>query len=212
MASTGILAVWNNCAPDHEAAYEDWYQTEHLIERLGVPGFQRGRRYEAIEGAKKFFTYYETESPDILRSPAYLERLNDPTPFTQRIMSGTFTDMSRTVCRRVACRGGMRGACALTFTSGQPMPESILEDCLDLAADSTLVARAEIWAAAEDEHGDPSVEEKLRGGDAKIASCLFVETLREDAGRDLKARLSERLADTPMQAGLYRLMCELTAE
>ena len=65
--------------------------------------------------------------------------------------------------------------------------------------------------AAEDEQADPSVEEKLRGGDAKIASCLFVETLREGACRALKARLAERLADAPMQSGLYRLMCELTS-
>lgn len=202
MVSTGILAVWNNCAPGHEADYEAWYQTEHLIERLGVPGFERGRRYEAIEAAKKFFTYYETESPDILRSPAYLERLNHPTPLTQRIMSGTFTDMIRTVCRRVACRGGMRGVYALTFTSSQPMATSILEDCLDLTADRTLVARAEAWVAAEDEEREQSVEEKLRGGDDKIASCLFMETLREETCRELKLRLSERLADTPMQAGL----------
>ena len=211
MASTGILAVWNNCAPGREAAYEAWYQTEHLIERLGVPGFERGRRYEAIDGAKKFFTYYETESPDVLRSAAYLERLNNPTPMTQQIMSGTFIDMIRTVCRRVACRGDMRGAYAITFTSGQPVPTSILEDCLDFAFDSTLVARAEIWAAAEEEQDDQSVEEKLRGGDDKIASCLFVETLREETCRALQAGLAERLADTPMQCGIYRLMCELTA-
>ena len=211
MVSTGILAVWNNCAPGHEAVYEQWYQTEHLIERLGVAGFERGRRYEAIEGEKRFFTYYETESPDVLQSPAYLERLNNPTPLTERIMSGILIDMSRTVCRRVARRGDMRGACAITFTSSQPVPASLLEECLDLAFDSTLVARAEVWAAAEDEERGPSVEEKLRGGDDKIASCLFVETLREDACGEIEVRLSERLADTPMQAGLYRLMCELQA-
>lgn len=210
MGSTGILAVWNNCAPGHETAYEQWYQTEHLIERLDVPGFRRGRRYEAIEAAKRFFTYYETESPDVLQSAAYLERLNNPTPLTERIMSGIFIDMSRTVCRRVARRGDMRGACAITFTSSQPVPTPVLEECLDLAFDSTLVARAEVWVAAEDEQGDTSVEEKLRGGDDKISTCLFVETLREDACHAVKARLSERLADTPMQSGLYRLMCELT--
>ena len=211
MVSTGILAVWNNCAPGHEAVYEQWYQTEHLIERLGVPGFERGRRYEAIEGAKRFFTYYETESPEVLQSAAYLERLNHPTPLTKRIMSGILIDMSRTVCRRVTCHGGMRGACAITFAFSQPVPTSVLEECLDLAFDSTLVARAEVWAAAEDEERDPSVEERLRGRDDKIASCLFVETLREDAGRALQARLAERLSNTPMQSGLYRLMCELEA-
>ncbi len=31
----GVLALWNDCAPGQESAYEHWYQTEHLFERVG---------------------------------------------------------------------------------------------------------------------------------------------------------------------------------
>ena len=34
----GVLALWNDCAPGQESAYEHWYQTEHLFERVGIAG------------------------------------------------------------------------------------------------------------------------------------------------------------------------------
>jgi hypothetical protein len=52
-AGTGILSVWNNIAPDVEDFYKRWYMSEHFPERLGVPGFLRGRRYAAIEADRK---------------------------------------------------------------------------------------------------------------------------------------------------------------
>ena len=45
----GILAAWNDCAPEGLAEYEHWY-AHHLAERVGVPGFREGRRYEAVPG------------------------------------------------------------------------------------------------------------------------------------------------------------------
>ncbi|MEM8951842.1 MAG: hypothetical protein AAGA21_00040 [Pseudomonadota bacterium] len=101
----GILAIWNSCAPGREAEYEAWYQTEHLHERLSIVGFRRGRRYEAIALGDGCFTYYESAVPDVLTSEAYLQRINNPTPMTARIMRDAFTDMSRTVCRRAFALG-----------------------------------------------------------------------------------------------------------
>jgi len=34
----GILAIFNNVAPGREAEFEEWFQHEHLAERLAVPG------------------------------------------------------------------------------------------------------------------------------------------------------------------------------
>ena len=34
----GILAIFNNVAAGREAEFEEWFQHEHLQERLGVPG------------------------------------------------------------------------------------------------------------------------------------------------------------------------------
>ena len=60
--SPGILAIFNNVAPGREAEFEEWFQHEHLAERIAVPGFLLGRRYEALSGQPRFFNYYLTQS------------------------------------------------------------------------------------------------------------------------------------------------------
>ena len=122
MAETlpGILAIFNNAAPGREAEFEEWFQHEHLAERIAVPGFLLGRRYEAVSGQPRYFNFYLTQSADVLKSAAYLERLDHPTPMTRKIMSEIFKDMIRTVCHRTLRLGAMRGAAAVTvrFASG----------------------------------------------------------------------------------------------
>ena len=78
MSPKGILALWNDCAKGKEALYERWYQTEHLAERLAIPGSLRGRRYQAVNAIHGYFTYYETATPEVLISEPYLEILNNP--------------------------------------------------------------------------------------------------------------------------------------
>ena len=45
-AQPGILAIFNDCRAGHEAEFEAWFQGEHLLERLAVPGFLFGRRHK----------------------------------------------------------------------------------------------------------------------------------------------------------------------
>lgn len=173
----GILAVWNNCTPGCESEYEDWYQTEHLPERVGIPGFIRGRRYQALDATHQFFTYYEVDSPSVLTSDEYRQHLNAPTERTQHIMSGVFIDMTRSICRCLHRVGQFRGAYALTAhgLSGDIALE-IIGVQTELAASISL-ARAEFWQA-ETDMAQPSAEEKIRGQDSRIDTCLFVEVLR----------------------------------
>ena len=98
-AQPGILAIFNDCRPGREAEFEAWFQGEHLIERLAVPGFVFGRRHKAVSGAPGFFNFYMVETPEVLTSKPYLERLDNPTPMTRTIMSEVFVNMNRTVCR-----------------------------------------------------------------------------------------------------------------
>jgi hypothetical protein len=209
----GILALWNNCAPGHEADYEAWYQGEHLPERLAVPGILRGRRYEMLSGTPRYFTYYETISPEVFVSSAYLERVENPTPMTRAIMSGVFIDMSRTVCRRVACHGDMRGAVAVTarLAGAGPMDGGLADGIAAMAAglaDLPGVARAELWDASGETAQPASAEAQLRGGDDTIAACLFLECLREGEAQVVRRALADGPLGAAMEIGVYRLLCE----
>jgi hypothetical protein len=203
----GILAIWNSCAPGSEGDFEEWYQHEHFFERIGVPGFLLGRRYEAVRGAPPYFCIYLTQSPAVLKSPAYIERLNNPTPQTRKIMSGPFRDMVRTVCGLTARFGAMRGAVAVTARFLRPQAQDVLEKVAkELAADKA-VACAEVWTAQSRADFPVSEEERLRGGDARIEACLMVETLRVADAETIATSLSRQFPDAA--TGIYRLLCEI---
>jgi hypothetical protein len=80
------LGFWTDIVPEAEGDFNRWYAEQHFPERLSVPGFLRGRRYQSSRGVPKYFTLYETERPEVLRSPAYMERLNNPTDWTRRVL------------------------------------------------------------------------------------------------------------------------------
>src|SRR5690242_1889438 len=114
MNTPGILAIFNDVAEGRKAEFEAWFQSEHLEERLAVPGFLYGRRHEAIAASSAYFNFYVVESPAVLTSKPYLERLDNPTPMSKRIMAGVFVNMNRTVCSRVVRRGAFRGSYVVT--------------------------------------------------------------------------------------------------
>ena len=153
MHGSGVLAVWNDCAAGSEETYESWYQTEHLPERLGVPGFKRGRRYKALEGSPEYFTWYEVESPSVLRSAEYINCLSNPTPWTKQIMSGVFLNASRTVCKRHIIAGELFGSIAVTIRLEADASDQDIQETLDATYDPARVARIEKWVADE-EPGD----------------------------------------------------------
>ncbi len=207
MSDPGILAIWNDCRAGHEAEFEAWFQGEHLIERLAVPGFLYGRRHQAISGESGYFNFYLTQSPAVLTSKPYLERLDNPTPMTKRIMSEVFINMNRTVCWRTLRRGRFRGAYAVTVRFDQTPDETMLRGQLDGMLASTAVAAGEIWMALDPAGMPVSMEEQLRGGDRKIKACLMIDTLRQDAAEQTGARLAAQFPGG--EVGVFRVLCQL---
>lgn len=203
----GILAIWNDVAPDRDADFGTWFQTEHLAERLSVPGFVFGRRHQAISGASAYFNFYLVERPEVLTSGPYLERLDNPTPMTKMIMTDVFKNMSRTVCHRTLRRGAMRGAYAVTVRFNDRPGESALTVLLDELLADKNIASGEIWMAADDTGQPVLLEEKLRGGDKKIKGALMVDTLRQADAEALGARLSKEFPAG--EVGVFRVLCQL---
>jgi len=203
----GILAIWNNIPAGREAEFEEWFQHEHLEERIAVPGFLLGRRHEAVSGTPRYFNYYVTASPDVLKSRAYLERLDNPTPMTRRIMSGVFKDMNRTVCRRTFRAGQMRGVVAVTARFTSAVDHAALKATIETLMKDRAVACGEIWSAVDPKEFPINEEERLRGGDNKIGACLLVETLRPADAERYAAEVARRFPTADV--GVYRVLCEI---
>ncbi len=101
----GLFVVWTDVAPEAEAEFNQWYDTEHLPQLLSVPGFLAGRRYQAVEGAPRYITIYDLADPIIYRSVAFLKIRENPTPWTKK-MHPQLRDLRRAAYRKIFSYGG----------------------------------------------------------------------------------------------------------
>ncbi len=79
-----------------------------------MPGFLRGRRYRSLERSLDYLDLYEVEDPDTLRSAPYLARLNEPTPWTRRMVPH-FLNTLRVGYRVTTSAGRGQGGVLLTM-------------------------------------------------------------------------------------------------
>jgi glutathione S-transferase len=114
LAGQGVVAIWHDIVPEARADFYEWHNREHIPERVGIPGFLRGRRYVALDARPEFFTLYETAGPQVLDGADYLERLNHPTPWTRRAVLG-FRQTSRSLCRVALSLGTGQGGFLVTL-------------------------------------------------------------------------------------------------
>lgn len=206
----GVLAIWNGIREGADAEFLEWHVKEHIPERVSVPGFLRGRRYAAISGQPPYFNFYEVEEPGTLRSAAYLERLNNPTPWTRKVMT-TFSDTSRTICQVEASTGVGVGSFVSIACFDAPASDGAraasfiakLREAREIVGVHYLVREG---AAAKTE------ESTLRGApDHSWAAILIVEAVSAEAAARLEANqlsaavLRDASFASPAKRGLYRL-------
>lgn len=79
-----VMINWSDVAPEHRAAYYEWHSREHMVGRVAIPGFQRGRRYIAAHARRDFLVMYEVSDLSVLTGAAYLAKANAPSALTQR--------------------------------------------------------------------------------------------------------------------------------
>ena len=172
-----------------------------------MPGFLFGRRHKALSGSPGYFNFYMVETPEVLTSKPYLERLDHPTPLTRTIMSEVFVNMNRTVCRRTIRRGSFRGAFAVVARFNQQPDEAALSAVLEKLAAEKSVASGEIWIALDAAGMPVSMEEKLRGGDKKIAGALMIDTLYQEDAEAVGAQLTKQFPGADI--GVFRVLCQI---
>src|SRR5438105_8090459 len=113
LSGEGMLITLMDADPAEERDFNHWYDKEHIIERVSIPGFLEARRYIAVAAEPKYLNFYTTETLDVLRSPDYLKALQNPTEWTRRTMA-KFRNFTRAVARVSFSRGQGRGG-ALAF-------------------------------------------------------------------------------------------------
>jgi hypothetical protein len=215
-----VLAVWTDISPESEGAFNEWYYREHIPERLAVPGFLRGRRFMALEGGPKYFACYDLADAGVPVSDAYLQRLNNPTETTCRIMP-RFRNMTRAICSVNSYHGRGTGASLLTIQV-RPKPDIkpelralIAQDLLPSLSAQAGIVSMQLWLA--DNTPTPVTREReLRGvDDGTIDWAVVIEAISPDSAGTAAERLlritsplNYMTAEPPVRA-IYQLLYSL---
>lgn len=135
LVGTGIVAIWNDILPEMRDDFFEWHPREHMQERMGVPGFLRGRRLISLGGGEEFLTLYEASEPELLVSDVYKKRLSNPTEWSLKVLPH-FRNNLRGVCRIVSSQGYADGGNLLSIR--YTLPESSDDIVVKKAIDGWL--------------------------------------------------------------------------
>ncbi|MCS6779551.1 MAG: hypothetical protein NZ555_07610 [Geminicoccaceae bacterium] len=194
----GVIAIWADIREDGLETFYGWHDNEHVPERVGIPGFIRGRRYVAVEGSPRFYMQYETVSPEVQVGQDYLNRLNNPTEWTKRALP-FFYNTTRSLTRKIFSQAKGDGA-ELVAAGIDAEPDALA------ALRRTLVAG--LLPALALEHAIQGVHwlETSRAGSTletaesrgrTVGVCdavVLIETTRPGPAREARTRLAELLA------------------
>lgn len=137
LTGTALLALWHDIEPDSWDEYMEWHTREHMPERLSIPGFTLGKRLINHDHERyRYGTVYCGDDVEVFRSPAYLERLNNPTPWSLQVQP-RFRNFLRVACLRLASQGiGEGGAMATLRFDFADGADRASEDRLRAGADT----------------------------------------------------------------------------
>ena len=68
----GLLFMAFDFSTAHADEFHDWYDREHVPERLGVPGFLNAERWIAEDNPSVHVATYDLDNAAVLATPAYL--------------------------------------------------------------------------------------------------------------------------------------------
>ena len=170
-------------APEAIAEHDRWHTHEHLPERLSIPGFLRGTRWTATEGEPRYMVLYEVRDLQTLASDAYLARLNNPTPWTQRVMP-FYRGMNRGLCSVRGSFGlGQGGTAALIRFSAAEADQAAVQQWLLHDVLSQVPHRPGLGSAHLLQGAQPAAmtnEQRIRGADQGIGWAVIVTGYESD--------------------------------
>jgi hypothetical protein len=102
--SAGLLFSQMEPPPGWEADFHDWYETEHIPQRMALPGFASATRYEALDGEPRYLACYFLDDMAVLDTPEYQRLKTHPGERTERML-GNVLGFTRYLCDQISDTG-----------------------------------------------------------------------------------------------------------
>ena len=166
LTGNAFLALWHDIAEGSMDDYTEWHTREHMPERLSITGFLTGKRLIDHRAARhKIGTIYCGENAETFRSPAYLERLNNPSAWSLEVQPA-FRNFLRVACERLATAGLGDGGAIMTIRLDHTGSEDALRAGAGALAERLLALKgvccAHVGLARPEVSGVHTKETELR--------------------------------------------------
>ena len=210
----GMIVIWNDIKEEMRDEFVQWHSTEHLPERVSIPGFISGQRWYGEHASPQYLTTYVTQNTGVLTSDAYVQRLNNPTPWTLKTVAA-FCNTCRAAGEIIWEYGSQKGygghILAIRITELEDL--TILTEHLNSLASSpeqcfAELLRARLVITTPTASQLPTAERAIRTGDQNEPHMVLL--LESFSGEDaLRHAFSKITAHIPKlmhsSTGIYAL-------
>jgi len=171
----GLMVIWADIDVAYRLEFEKWHNCEHMADRVTIPGFQVGYRYQGIGGSPYSLMAYETTDSSVLESEPYLHSKNNPTPWSREAFSH-YRNTERMIYDLVASVGKRPVNQAPYLVCIRLDPESeneaetakgVQEGFLRRIAAAPAIGRARLYRVNEKISAIPTEEQKIYGSSPK---------------------------------------------
>jgi hypothetical protein len=212
LTGRAVMVNWSNVAAEHRSVYYHWHGHEHMVGRLAIPGYRRGRRFAAMSASRDFLVLYEVDDLAVVTGDEYLAKANNPSPLTQST-TRYVTDSARALARVRLSLGIGQGGFMLTLRF-DAAPERAAEldrfvcDALHHVAQATGIVAAHFCLA--DMPASRIVPVERQGRPTTVPSWIVLlegistEVLERAADDNLgRSSLAEHGAREPIERDTY---------
>jgi hypothetical protein len=213
MSKQGFLAIWCEIGSEDLVDYHNWQTQEHIADRIYSPGFLGMRLFTNVENPCAHFFLYATENPGVLSSPSYLKILDNPTPWTKRLMPkfGPFDRAAGTKVVKIGRGHGSHVLASRVKTDGSALNATSAKEALQQFIHLPDAMGARLLATDRSTTGIKSEEKKMRGNiEGDFDYLLIVEALSRGGAEWARDQLATALA--PAISGLKEfdaMVCQM---
>jgi hypothetical protein len=186
-SGTGFMTIWSDVTSDQETDYIHWLTREHTEERVSTDGFMGVRVYRALlPDACRYVMCYEFETPAVMSSKAYIDKLNKQSPWTAKTLA--ILANFRRGGGRVAYETGLGHGGYVTLITLDALPSNH-KDIADKLVRVDRISSVRFCETDNSATGIQTDEKKSRAKpDNSYGALLAIEGIDENA---IKAALAE---------------------
>ena len=197
-----VSVMWTEIPEEVEHDLNEWYDREHVKNRVDIPGYLWGKRYRAVQGGPAYMAVYATEGPHVQAGGDFLEVVTSPTVGETEFAPHFFNSI-RMMCDVTASVGDAEGGFAgfLTVTPRDGAADALRSHIVDTALPE-LLAHHGIMAAHLWERNDETTAMASRGfpGDNLPKSMMTPDWMLAYEGTSLEDVMAAKTTLLPESA------------